>query len=584
MLMACMHLLHGMPQKPAQITQARIVKVSDTYAILKADHISYLCYTDEILPLDAIVSVEGKITETEGRKGFYRFDERKWCKTIKVYYKIEEPFIHVVKENLTIRRLLQKRIEQYPEAVRNILYKTLLNISVGEDDNFLFSHGFSFTGILAVFDFVLKKSMDREKRKRILLFINILFCLIYHFPFMLVQSLIFRILGFLPIETKRRTGTGIVITMCLYPQMIPTISFLAPCVFRLSFLLGKQKRSWCFWIMMCLQSAFFHHINPVQCFIYPFLRILCGWLWFFSIAQLVLPFPFIHSFLLLNQLFAFHEKLVLHGSILGAGLPFYLLLVYLFRKHKHFMFITLITFFLFLLTGMFHPFGEISYINVGQGDSILIRYPFNLDNVMIDTGKPEQYKNIQTFLDAKGIYRIHTLVITHDDLDHSGNKENVYHDYHVRQLITSHQNSFQSRFFQFVDLNEINNEDTNESSIVLYTQINRKKFLFMADADQITEETMIEKYGNLNCDVLKLSHHGSKTGSCDRFLDTVKPGIAIVSSGAYAIYHHPSPVVIQRLLKRHIPYFDTKEEGDISIFFLPGFCVLLTSSGRIGFF
>ncbi len=583
LLMVCVLLSNRIPEKPSAIAEARIVKVSDTYAVLKSGNRFFLCYTDEVLPLDAVCRVEGEIVETEGRKGFFRFNEKEWCKTMKVFYKIDHPAIYVIRENFTIRSLMQKRIDRYPDEIRNILYKTLLNISLDEE-SFLFTNGFSFTGILSVIDFLLKKKIDQKKRNKIIVWINILLCLIYHFPFMLVQSLIFRVLRFLPMDDKRRTGMGLVVVMLFYPQMICTISFLAPCLYRLSFLMHNHKKSTCFLGMSILQSIFFHHVNPIQCLFYPFMRILCGWLWIFSLFQLFIPVGFVHGFLLLNRLFFFHEKWMIQGSLIGAGLPAYLLLLYLYRKHRYFMEISLTGFFVFLCLGLFHPLGEITYINVGQGDAIVIRYPLNLDNVMIDTGKPEQYRNITSFLNAKSIHHIHTLVVTHDDLDHSGNQENIYKDYHVKKFVNMHQEIIRSRFLTFMDLNEIENEDKNESSIVLYTQINQKRFLFMADADQITEERMISKYGNLDCNVLKLSHHGSKTGSCDRFLDTVKPDIGIISSGPYAIYHHPSPEVIQRLLKRHIPYFDTKEEGDISIFFLPGFCLLVTSSGRVCLF
>ena len=95
---------------------------------------------------------------------------------------------------------------------------------------------------------------------------------------------------------------------------------------------------------------------------------------------------------------------------------------------------------------------------------------------------------------------------------------------------------------------------------------------------------MIRNYTNLHCDVLKLSHHGSDTGSCDDFLDQVQPRLGIISSGPYSIYHHPSPDTIQRLLKRHIPYLDTKVEGDITILCLPFHLnLLITSRGTISF-
>ena len=105
--------------------------------------------------------------------------------------------------------------------------------------------------------------------------------------------------------------------------------------------------------------------------------------------------------------------------------------------------------------------------------------------------------------------------------------------------------------------------------------------MLMGDADQVTEEDIIYRYGNLKCDVLKLSHHGSATGNCDRFLDAVRCSVAIISSGAFEIYHHPSPQTVRRLRKRHIPYVDTKDEGDITILCLPGVNLLITSQGKV---
>ena len=158
----------------------------------------------------------------------------------------------------------------------------------------------------------------------------------------------------------------------------------------------------------------------------------------------------------------------------------------------------------------------------------------------------------------------------------------VIAQYHPEQIITSYQEKIQSHHLFFEDINTIQNSDENESSIVLAFQMNQLKYLFMGDADRITEEKIAEIYDGLKCDVLKLSHHGSKTGSCGLFLDTVQPKLGLISSGAYSIYHHPSPETIQALLKRHIPYLDTKESGDISILALPGLNLLITSAGNLG--
>ncbi|MBR2795249.1 MAG: MBL fold metallo-hydrolase, partial [Solobacterium sp.] len=247
-------------------------------------------------------------------------------------------------------------------------------------------------------------------------------------------------------------------------------------------------------------------------------------------------------------------------------------------SHPRALWINTGLFLFFQLFGLFHPLAELTFINVGQGDAILIRSPFRTGDILVDTGKPSQWNALNSFLEAKGISSLDTLIITHADKDHSGNLDAVKQEYRPRQVITEHQREIHSGIIVMHDLNEIRNDDENESSIVLYFLMNGKRILLMGDSTVHTEETIVHSDINLSADLLKLSHHGSHTGSCDLFLDTVQPGLAIVSSGAYEIYHHPSPETVEKLNARRIPYLDTKEEGDISVFFLPaGISFLLTS-------
>ena len=212
---------------------------------------------------------------------------------------------------------------------------------------------------------------------------------------------------------------------------------------------------------------------------------------------------------------------------------------------------------------------------------MLVRGPFRSGDVLIDTGKPSQKNNVFTFLEAKGIRTLNTLIITHADSDHSGNQEAVTEAFSPHHVITDHQAERNVGMFTLLDLNDIDSEDENESSIVTAFSLNCMNILLMGDSSVNTEERIIRRFPGLQADILKLSHHGSKTGSSERFLNTVQPDLAIVSSGAYHIYHHPSPEVVQRLNDRRIPYLDTKEEGDITILCLPGLNLLLTASGKI---
>lgn len=324
-------------------------------------------------------------------------------------------------------------------------------------------------------------------------------------------------------------------------------------------------------------------MNPVEMLLYPINLFAMGILWGIGILTLFLPWlPFGQFCDALNALNSWVNVFTVYGSLLGLGLPMYCLICSCFSSKKHALEIWIAALFLFQYLGLFHPFSEVTTINVGQGDSILIREPFNQGNVLIDTGKPSQWNAVNDYLHSKGITTLNTLVITHSDDDHAGNMDAVIAQYHPKQIVTSYQEEIISHQMVFYDINTIQNDDENESSIVLAMQMNGLKYLFMADADKQTEEAIALKYDSLQCDVLKLSHHGSNTGSCIRFLDTVRPQIGLISSGAYQIYHHPSPETIQQLMKRHISYFDTKETGDITILAGPGMNFLITSDGKLG--
>ena len=383
-------------------------------------------------------------------------------------------------------------------------------------------------------------------------------------------------------ERSTSLGLGLTLTMIIFPYAISSASFLIPSCYRISSVMFKDKKTVSICMSMMVQSILFHSINPVQTAAYRLIIPFLGLSWFLALLQVLFPvLPMMSVIVIMDRILSILNLFQMPGSMLGFGLPFFIAVCLLLRRKQYSSKLILSAFLLFQAIGMFHPFAEVTLINVQQGDSILVRLPLNSENYLIDTGKPSQWNALSTMLDAKGIRKLNTLFITHADQDHSGNMQNVIDQYHPEHIVTDHQQMTQNGKLQFLDLNEINDDDENRSSLVHYFSLNGLSYLCMADADSQSERKMIEQYGNLQCEILKLSHHGSKTGSCEEFLDTVKPKIGLISSGPYRIYHHPSPETIQSLLKRHIPYLDTKEQGDISIICFPGLNLLITSSGTI---
>lgn len=568
-------------------TEAKAIKVNGSYSILQKGNTKVIAYTDEPLRLDATYTFSDTFHEIESTKGFYRFDYGAWCNQQGIYYAIDSNSLTCIKNGHSFRAWIQKRIADIEdEEERKVLYRTVLNIkdAESEETDWIYQNGFSFAGILGILNGILKYFMDQRKRNIVMCILTIVFALIYRFPLLIVESLLFRFFSFTKLSYKQRTGAVMSIVMILYPSSLTSASFLIPAIYRYAFLFEERAEKSAFYLVLLLQNLLFQCINPLKNIAYRFLQKMYGLIWLFSLIRLFFPVFKISVFThIMNLNNAFLAHFDMKGSMLGLGCIFYVLFCINRIKKKSFLNEAIILLLVFQILGLFHPFAEISVINVGQGDSILLRGPFNSTNILIDTGKPGAWNALQTFLDAKGITHLDGLIITHEDDDHSGNRENVIDQYDPEIVIEEHIDSYKIGIYQLFDINTIDNEDENQSAIVNVLEMNQMQVCLMADADETSEEKIIEKYSQLHCDVLKAGHHGSKTSSSDDFLDVVRPKLALISSGAYSIYHHPSPSTIQKLLKRHIPYFDTKTSGDISIICLPFMNVFITSAFEIGF-
>ena len=217
------------------------------------------------------------------------------------------------------------------------------------------------------------------------------------------------------------------------------------------------------------------------------------------------------------------------------------------------------------------PFTNSVYIvNVGQGDSIIIKN--RTHTVMIDTGGYKGFdmaeESLIPFMAKKKITHLDALILTHDDFDHSGAKDSLMKKFRVDNLLTQkNQFPYQIGDLNIKNLNTYNFGEANDESLVLSLNFMGKKFLFMGDASVKTEEKILENY-NVDCDILKVGHHGSNTSTSEKFLKAASPDEAIISCGAKNKYGHPSEEIIERLKKYNVKIRRTDEEGTICYFSL----------------
>ena len=276
---------------------------------------------------------------------------------------------------------------------------------------------------------------------------------------------------------------------------------------------------------------------------------------------------------------------------------YYLLITINFKKmYSNNKFNIIILIFIIFLSIRTINNNEIIFIDVGQGDSILLT--INKKVVLIDTSGIVNYSNneynynisknkILPYMKSIGIKKIDYLILTHGDFDHMGESIYLVDNFKINKVIFNcgNYNDLENRLIEKLNKNNIkyykcikeldvdkyklyflntsiyNDENTNSS--VIYLNYNNIKFLFMGDATSEREKDILEKYNIENIDVLKVGHHGSNTSSSKYFIDKIKPKYSIISVGKNNRYGHPKDEVLNILKDSNI--YRTDLNGSIKI-------------------
>ncbi len=212
---------------------------------------------------------------------------------------------------------------------------------------------------------------------------------------------------------------------------------------------------------------------------------------------------------------------------------------------------------------------EICFINVGQGDSCLIRK--GTTSVLIDTGGLTYVdlakETLIPFLRKKRIYNIDLVITSHNDFDHSGALDSLKENFYVKKVKTN--NDIFPVSVGGITFTNYNNHiteysDENDRSLVIGFSLMHKNFLMMGDAPIKVERSIVNEYPNLDCDILKVGHHGSNTSTCKEFVKLVTPDVAIISAGKNNKYGHPHKSVLKILEEENVKIRRTDKEGTIT--------------------
>jgi competence protein ComEC len=235
----------------------------------------------------------------------------------------------------------------------------------------------------------------------------------------------------------------------------------------------------------------------------------------------------------------------------------------------------------------------IHFIDVGQGDSILIQTP--AQHLLIDGGERSAGPTVVNYLRGQGVKALDLVISTHPHSDHIGGLIDVLKAFPVKEVIDPAIIHTTKTFEEYLTLIEQKNiiftegraglsrelgdgifmallhpykpsdAHLNDASVVTRLEYNQVSLLFTGDAEIISEREMISRGADLRSTILKVGHHGSSSSTSPAFLDAVNPVAAVIMVGAENKYNHPHTEIINRLQKTGVDVYRTDLNGTIIV-------------------
>ncbi len=243
---------------------------------------------------------------------------------------------------------------------------------------------------------------------------------------------------------------------------------------------------------------------------------------------------------------------------------------------------------------------ELAMIDVGQGDSILLRDGDRA--ILVDGGGWDGGdlggRVLLPALLGEGVRRLDAVVMTHPDRDHCGGLVDISAYLPVDEVwmapgwdpescagrLASLPGT-RTRFLAKGDRASLGrwrfkvlhpeaddpSHETNERSLVLLAEVHGRRVLLTGDVESWAEHRLVDCCArDLRVDILKVAHHGSRTSSTGTFLEAATPRLALISAGVRNLYHHPSPEVVERLEEHGARVLRTDRSGEVVVRFEEG--------------
>lgn len=596
------------------------------------------------------IQVKGTFSIPREEENFYLFNYRNYLLSQKVHYIVEADVVNKITSKVSyhyaFKRFIIKIIDQKKTStyLRTFILgdNSMINdgVSKSYQDNGI-SHLFSVSGMHVSFlSSILFMFFQKIKCRKIFKY-SCFLTLLFGYAFMtdftpsIIRASLLFILCLFNNELKfQLENTQILMyifgmSLLFNPFYLYNTGFLFS--YTISFYLLKYNRIFsrynnyfvkifmvsflCFMVSIPIMINSYYNVNILTPFFNLIFVPLVSFI-IFPLSLLTIFFPFLDSLLYVMistmelislQLakFDFFNITLCHISVFSFVI-YYVIITFIVNKMNNNEYKYIIAIFIIIFMhhhiNYFNRYATISFINVGQGDSILLTLPHNRGNILIDCANTQSFykekwkqrensfsigKNIIIpYLKAQGVSKLDYVIITHGDYDHIGSLDEIIDEIGIKKVIlnSGHINNHEANVinklnnkkisyyqmnkgrvkinrYEFLFLNDKDVDNENEDSLVIYFSINNFKILLMGDAGFETEKYLMEEYNFKNVDILKVGHHGSKYSSSDEFIKMVNPKYSVISVGENNRFGHPNKSVIEKLASSKT--FLTSKNGSV---------------------
>ena len=574
------------------------------------------------------VQVEGVFQKPKSNTSFSLFNYQNYLKHKQIYYQVKATSIKPIQNNTSFYYSIKQKLFQYLD------FNPYLNTFLLGDKTYLsdevvrsfqengISHLFAISGMhIGLLSSILNKLLRKKYTEETSYKICCLFLLFYLFLVGFSPSILRGVLFYIFFQgnqvfyfyIKKENLFLLILSLSLFinPFYIFDVGFQFS--YLISFALLRFQKELThpnyflsllkvsclsFFVSIPISLFHFYQINVlglfynlifvpfISLFLFPISFIVFLWKPLWPIYQCFIVVLEKVSFCL--STIEFGKLIFMRVSLVVYIIYFICILLFLCFKKK----LILVLFFFILSIHYMFPFIDstnyVEFIDVGQGDSILIH--IDHQNILIDTGGVYQegsiyHKTLSPLFRSLGIHSFRFLILSHGDKDHMGEAINLVNNFKVKKVIFNcgEYNDLEKELIKVLDKKKIHYyscirelnldkhklyflqtkeyDNENDNSNVIYTEIDGYQFMFMGDASVTTEKEILDRYSLLDIDVLKVGHHGSKTSSGKDFINEINPKYRVISVGKNNRYGLPNKEVLNNLENSKI--YRTDEDGSI---------------------